>query len=100
MALSFDSKTLVSVQEGVLNVWTINYQEFEESIAKDPLSNPYLHLLETTAVNGQSKRKEIDFLYYLQLKRQGEQVTAPRQVSTVIPIEDIPLLMQAMGYYE
>jgi hypothetical protein len=99
-AISADSKSLVSVQDGVLNIWSINYAEFDDFVIKNAVPNPYLQLLESEAAPGHSRRKEMeDFFYYLQLKRQGEQVTAARQVSTTIPIDDIPYLMQAMGYY-
>lgn len=41
----------------------------------------------------------VDYFYYLQLRRQGEETTQQRTVTGQIHISDVPSLMRAVGYY-
>lgn len=40
-----------------------------------------------------------DYFYYAQLHSQGVDTLETRQVSTHIPLEEIPSVMRAMGFY-
>lgn len=40
-----------------------------------------------------------DYFYYVQLRRQGIDTLEKRQVSTHIPLEEIPSVMRAIGFY-
>lgn len=40
-----------------------------------------------------------DYFYYAQLRSHGIETLEPRQVSTHIPLEEIPSVMRAMGFY-
>lgn len=40
-----------------------------------------------------------DYFYYVQLHSHGIDMLETRQVSTYIPLEEIPSLMRAMGFY-
>lgn len=40
-----------------------------------------------------------DYFYYVQLRSQGIDALETRQVSTHIPLEEIPSVMRAMGFY-
>ena len=41
----------------------------------------------------------IEYFYFCQLRAQGEESLDERTISGVIPIEEIPSLMRALGYY-
>tara|TARA_B100000482_G_scaffold192413_1_gene180505 strand:- start:2702 stop:5512 length:2811 start_codon:yes stop_codon:yes gene_type:complete len=43
--------------------------------------------------------KMVDYFYYLQLRRQGEETTTSRKVLGAIHLSDVPRLMRAIGYY-
>ncbi|KAH0625607.1 hypothetical protein JD844_015192 [Phrynosoma platyrhinos] len=59
---------------------------------------PYYNLLEGGREGTFFKELE-DYFYYAQLCHQGINTMAPRQVSTHIPLEQIPFVMRAMGFY-
>lgn len=40
-----------------------------------------------------------DYFYYAQLRSQGIDAMETRQVSTHIPLEEVPFVMRAMGFY-
>lgn len=61
-------------------------------------NDPFLALLPSE--HGQDTYEEIvEYFYYLQLRRQGENSTEKRKRSGTIQIADIPALMRAVGYY-
>ena len=41
----------------------------------------------------------VDYFYYAQLVSQGEESTAPRESTGQVPLDRIPDLMRALGYY-
>ncbi|NXH17363.1 CF251 protein, partial [Bucco capensis] len=48
---------------------------------------------------GEFFRELEDYFYYVQLRRYGIDTLETRQVSTHIPLEEIPSVMRAMGFY-
>ena len=40
-----------------------------------------------------------DYFYYAQLRSQGEDSTAPRRITGTVPLDQIPNLMRALGFY-
>uniref|UniRef100_A0A8C3BSS4 Cilia and flagella associated protein 251 n=1 Tax=Cairina moschata TaxID=8855 RepID=A0A8C3BSS4_CAIMO len=59
---------------------------------------PFYSLLEGGR-EGEFFRELEDYFYYVQLRSQGIDALETRQVSTHIPLEEIPSVMRAMGFY-
>ncbi|NWZ64354.1 CF251 protein, partial [Acrocephalus arundinaceus] len=59
---------------------------------------PFYNLLDG-GKEGKFFRELEDYFYYVQLCRQGIDTLEERQVSTHIPLEEIPSVMRAIGFY-
>ncbi|NXK94470.1 CF251 protein, partial [Formicarius rufipectus] len=59
---------------------------------------PFYNLLDGGR-EGEFFRELEDYFYYAQLKSQGVETLENRQVSTHIPLEQIPSIMRAIGFY-
>uniref|UniRef100_H3GM44 Cilia- and flagella-associated protein 251 n=1 Tax=Phytophthora ramorum TaxID=164328 RepID=H3GM44_PHYRM len=59
---------------------------------------PYLALLEGGR-EGSFYHEIIDYFYLAQLRVQGEDATAAREITAQIPLREIPNAMRALGYY-
>lgn len=67
-----------------------------------PLQEPYLLCLlvtEICCVCLNPWQELEDYFYYVQLCNQGIKTLETRQVSTHIPLEEIPSVMRAIGFY-
>jgi len=49
--------------------------------------------------DGESYQEMVDYFYYSQLRAQGEMSTDTRSTDGRVPLEEIPNLMRALGYY-
>jgi hypothetical protein len=83
-------------------LWGINYAILESQIqfAGDGLI-PFLNMLDETGkgANGPAYRELEDYFYYAQLRSQGENASKDRQIKETVPLKEVPLIMQAMGFY-
>ena len=68
-----------------------------KSNTKNPLKY-FLALLEG-GDGGDLHEDIIEYFYFCQLRAQGEESLDERTVSGVIPVEEIPSLMRALGFY-
>ncbi|XP_060105340.1 cilia- and flagella-associated protein 251 [Heteronotia binoei] len=79
--------------------WDINLNVLEAAVSlggKDLI--PFYNLL-NGGREGEFFRELEDYFYYAQLRHQGIDTMEPREVSTHIPLEQIPFVMRAMGFY-
>ena len=67
------------------------------SAAREVLG-PFLSLLDG-GEGGDLHEDMIDYFYYCQLRAQGEDSMEARAISGRIPVEEIPALMRAVGFY-
>jgi len=97
---SFDGKYLFTSGGADLsiNMWDINKFAFAEATNKKDDIEPYLELLEG-GPNGELHQDIIDYFYYCQLRTQGEDSMDLRATSGKIPLEQIPYLVRAIGFY-
>lgn len=66
--------------------------------SENDLYRPFLSLLDG-GEGGDLHEDIIEYFYYCQLRAQGEDSVEERTVSGRIPIEEIPSLMRAVGFY-
>lgn len=48
---------------------------------------------------GTFMKEIVDYFYYAQIRAQGEETTAKRKIVGMIPFQQVPDLMRALGYY-
>ncbi|XP_037735051.1 cilia- and flagella-associated protein 251 isoform X1 [Chelonia mydas] len=79
--------------------WEINVNALEAAVSlggEDLI--PFYNLLDGGR-DGEFFRELEDYFYYAQLRSQGIDAMETRQVSTHIPLEEVPFVMRAMGFY-
>ena len=59
---------------------------------------PFFSLLEG-GDGGDLHHDIVDYFYYCQLRHIGEDTMDPRDLNGLIPLEEIPSLVRAIGYY-
>ncbi|KAJ3415556.1 Cilia- and flagella-associated protein 251 [Chytridiales sp. JEL 0842] len=83
------------VEDGVVHMWKIQVDVLEAQVALGGKAlEPFLGMLE----EGVEKEME-DYFYYAQLRSQGEDASTTRQISDTVPINQVPNIMQALGFY-
>ncbi|KAE8635160.1 hypothetical protein XENTR_v10002531 [Xenopus tropicalis] len=80
-------------------MWKTNLQALESvsSLGGDGLT-PFYGLLQGGREGLLFKELE-NYFYYAQLRHQGIDTMETRQVSTHIPLKEVPFIMRALGYY-
>ncbi|XP_061458549.1 cilia- and flagella-associated protein 251 [Rhineura floridana] len=79
--------------------WDINLIALEAAVflGGEDLT-PFYNLLEGGR-DGEFFKELEDYFYYAQLCHEGIDTMEPRKVSTHIPLEQVPFVMRAMGFY-
>lgn len=88
--------------DGAVHMWLVNDLVFESQAALyENCMEPFLNILDPSGQLAQSPiyREFEDYFYYAQLQIQGEGRQESRLVSDKVPLDKIPSIMQAMGYY-
>ncbi|KAG8597672.1 hypothetical protein GDO81_002353 [Engystomops pustulosus] len=80
-------------------MWKTNLQSLEAvaSLGGEDLT-PFYGMLPGGRDGALFKELE-DYFYYAQLRNQGIDTMETRQVSTHIPLKEVPFIMRALGYY-
>uniref|UniRef100_A0A8B9US50 Cilia- and flagella-associated protein 251 n=1 Tax=Anas zonorhyncha TaxID=75864 RepID=A0A8B9US50_9AVES len=101
LACSYDGRYVFTAggNDRTVLKWEVNLNALEAaaSLGGEDLV-PFYSLLEGGR-EGEFFRELEDYFYYVQLRSQGIDALETRQVSTHIPLEEIPSVMRAMGFY-
>ncbi|OPJ75032.1 WD repeat-containing protein 66 isoform B [Patagioenas fasciata monilis] len=101
LATSFDGHYIFTAGGNDCTVmkWEVNLNALDAaaSLGGENLI-PFYNLLDGGR-GGEFFRELEDYFYYVQLRGHGIDSLEPRQVSTHIPLEEIPSIMRAMGFY-
>eukprot|EP00753_Platysulcus_tardus_P018249 PLAT6795.1.p2 GENE.PLAT6795.1~~PLAT6795.1.p2 ORF type:complete len:975 (+),score=426.58 PLAT6795.1:45-2927(+) len=82
-----------------VNMWSVETAAVARAVSDAGFGvDPFLELLEGGR-GGSFYEEIVDYFYYAQVKSQGEDSTARRRVEGLVPLEEIPNLMRALGYY-
>ncbi|EPY31805.1 hypothetical protein STCU_03220 [Strigomonas culicis] len=108
MAVSFDGRHVFTAggeDQSVLQ-WTIDGARVMEpaaaaAAAQAPGGVPLDHLLSTVegGAEGDLMREVVDYFYYAQVRTQGEETSAKRELLGAIRFSQLPNLFRALGYY-
>jgi WD40 repeat protein len=99
-AVSFDGRFAFSAggHDLTVNMWSIGVTNPTVADVKNDLA-PYLALLEGGGQYGELHQSLVDYFYYCQLRHGGEDTMDTRQLNGLIPLEELPALMRAVGFY-
>ena len=96
---SFDGGHLVSAGDSSVNLWKISTADLDRAILLGGKGvQPYLSLLPGGA-KGELYQEISDYFYYAQLRADGEDSAAPRNITGKVPLKEIPNIMRALGFY-
>ncbi|XP_068767607.1 cilia- and flagella-associated protein 251, partial [Struthio camelus] len=101
LAVSYDGRYVFTAggDDRTVMKWEVNLTALEAAV---PLGGedlvPFYNLLDGGR-DGEFFRELEDYFYYAQLRSHGIDTMETRQVSTHIPLEEIPFVMRAMGFY-
>ncbi|KAI9100552.1 quinon protein alcohol dehydrogenase-like superfamily, partial [Phlyctochytrium arcticum] len=87
--------------DGNLKLWSMSPNVLRAQIALggEGLA-PFLDLFSGDVGERDAFVREMeDYFYYAQLRSQGEDAMRNRQISTTVDLNEVPSIMQAMGYY-
>ena len=121
LAVSFDGRYVFSAggDDLTVNMWntefTVQTEEKEmfvslageeDVVIRDATDHaqvdltlkPFFNLLEG-GENGELHCEIVDYFYYCQLRNLGEDTMEQRDLPGVIPLEEIPSLVRAIGFY-
>ncbi|KAM6050987.1 cilia- and flagella-associated protein 251 isoform 2-T2 [Theristicus caerulescens] len=101
LASSYDGRYVFTAggQDCTVMKWEVNLNALDAAASlggKDLI--PFYNLLDGGR-EGEFFRELEDYFYYAQLRSHGIDTLETRQVSTHIPLEEIPSVMRAMGFY-
>jgi WD40 repeat protein/Ca2+-binding EF-hand superfamily protein len=101
MCTTFDGKYLLTAggSDYTVNLWQIQPAALEAAaILGGEGQTPYLNLIEG-GESGEFYDEIKDFFVYAQLRSQGEDSTEQRHITGEVPLELVPDLMRALGFY-
>lgn len=82
-----------------VNMWEIDVSPIEAAISMGGEGiEPFIKLIEGGR-EGQTFQDMNDFFYYAMIRSKKESTTKTRKLDGQVPVEQIPNLMRAMGYY-
>lgn len=101
MSVSHDGRYMITAggADLTVNLWTVDTDALDQTVSEGGVGiDPYLALIEG-GPEGEFYSELVDYFYYAQLLSQGEESTKPRESTGEVPLERIPDLMRALGYY-
>jgi len=81
-----------------VNIWAIDLSVIHQNIVLQGEQNIFPDLLEGGR-EGQTYRDLKDFFYYSQIRSNNEDTTKARKLDDKVPLDELPDLMRALGYY-
>lgn len=96
IAVSFDGRKLLTLGEsGTVNMWDIDTSAID---ALSDLQEEGSRDISQVAEPGTLEEIR-NYFYYAQIRHQGEDTTEERHITGLVPLDAVPNLMRALGYY-
>lgn len=104
IAVSFDGKFVFSAGGADLcvNMWTVDVSAFGANNPNNSSNESVMaafHRLIEGGTEGELYNDITDYFYYCQVRSQGENAMEQRAITGRIPVQEIPSLMRAIGFY-
>lgn len=82
-----------------VNMWSVDLTPINEAVALGGEgTEPFIRLIEGGR-QGQTYQDMNDFFYYSMIRSKKENTTVTRKLEGFVPVDELPNLMRAMGYY-
>lgn len=82
-----------------VNMWSVDVNPINQAIALGGEGiEPFIRLIEG-GQQGQTFQDMNDFFYYSMIRSKKENTTRTRKLEGFVPVDELPNLMRAMGYY-
>jgi WD40 repeat protein len=101
VAVSKDGRYLFTCggDDLAVNMWSIDINPIDQAIAMGGEGiEPFINLIEGGR-EGQTYQDMKDFFYYSMIRSKDENTTKTRKLNGTVPLDELPNLMRAMGYY-
>ncbi|XP_043924549.1 cilia- and flagella-associated protein 251 isoform X2 [Protopterus annectens] len=101
LACSYDGAYLFTAggEDCTVLMWEVNIQALEAAAALGGTDLIPFYALLDGGREGELFKELEDYFYYAQLRSQGIDTMDTRQVSTHIPLVEVPFVMRALGFY-
>ncbi len=101
VAFSADGRWLLTsgTEDMAINLWRVDTGAIESAVAEAGTGQDAFNNMVDGGPEGEFYQDMVDYFYYSQLRAQGEMSTDTRSTDGRVPLEEIPNLMRALGYY-
>eukprot|EP00656_Telonema_subtile_P052963 TRINITY_DN7525_c0_g1_i1.p1 TRINITY_DN7525_c0_g1~~TRINITY_DN7525_c0_g1_i1.p1 ORF type:complete len:888 (-),score=271.02 TRINITY_DN7525_c0_g1_i1:169-2832(-) len=101
MAVSYDGRYIITAgrDDYCVNVWSAHPASLEKMRRLGGEGIEPFNAMIDGGKEGEFYQEMIDYFYYAQIKAQGEDTTAPRKITGLVPMEQVPDLLRALGVY-
>lgn len=100
MDVSYDGrKMLTAGPDGIVNMWTLSTTSLDLAATSAQASSTKWAKILAGGEGEEAFREIQDYFLYAQIRAQGEETTAPRHMDNQIPVEALPDVLRALGYY-
>jgi WD40 repeat protein len=101
VAFSSDGRWLLTsgTDDMAINLWRVDTGAIEAAVAEAGTGQGAFNNMVDGGPDGEFYQDMVDYFYYSQLRAQGEMSTDTRSTDGRVPLEEIPNLMRALGYY-
>eukprot|EP01137_Pigoraptor_chileana_P005501 Opistho-2@48652 len=101
LACTYDGSHVITAggKDGTVNFWRVNIDVLKAaSRLGGEGMDPYLSMVEGGR-NGEFFKELEDYFYYAQVRNLGEDTMAPREVTSRVPVGQVPSIMRALGFF-
>eukprot|EP00658_Telonema_sp_P-2_P024663 TRINITY_DN19918_c0_g1_i1.p1 TRINITY_DN19918_c0_g1~~TRINITY_DN19918_c0_g1_i1.p1 ORF type:complete len:380 (+),score=120.31 TRINITY_DN19918_c0_g1_i1:150-1289(+) len=101
MVVSYDGRYIITAgrDDYCVNVWSAHPASLEKMRRLGGEGIEPFNAMMEGGKDGEFYQEMIDYFYYAQIKAQGEDTTAPRKITGLVPMEQVPDLLRALGVY-
>lgn len=101
MVVSYDGRHIITAgrDDYCVNVWSAHPASLEKMRRLGGEGIEPFNAMIDGGKEGEFYQEMIDYFYYAQIKAQGEDTTAPRKITGLVPMEQVPDLLRALGVY-
>ena len=105
IAVSADGRVVFTAggKDRCVNIWNVNVGALEakeaEAVAEAAALAEGSASMFGELIEPEIKQDIVDYFYYAQLRTQGEDATEEREITGTVPLQEIPNMVRALGYY-
>jgi WD40 repeat protein/Ca2+-binding EF-hand superfamily protein len=104
IAVSGDGRVVFTAggSDRCVNIWNVDVAALdrkEEEALSSVVERGGSASMFDELIDAETRQDIVDYFYYAQLRTQGEDATEERQITGKVPLEEIPNMVRALGFY-